>query len=176
MKTSEKTDTGKKNKKKLNTVWIFSKDKNKRQAKRKKKFCHLLCLRWMSPPWASVKKNASRLKHRKIQCLWFPPLSSCLSSSLSPLPLYPREVNDAAVRLESRLFDLDSKPAFLNKYSVAGVGGGAVTVPALASPYNKLCMKQMLAPIQHHYSLWRGAYRKSCCINLLGPRQQVKYI
>ena len=57
---------------------------------------------------------------KKIQCVCLPPLSLPVPFSLlSLLPHHLRELNDSAARLESGLFDLDSKPAFLNKYSVA---------------------------------------------------------
>lgn len=58
---------------------------------------------------------------KKLQCLCIPlSFSSCLlSPHYHSSPHHLREVNDSAVKVESKLFDLDSKPAFLNKYSVA---------------------------------------------------------
>lgn len=76
-------------------------------------------------PSATVRRNASRYKNtpkKKLQCLCIPlSFSSCLLSPRyhSSPHHHLREVNDSAVKVESRLFDLDSKPAFLNKYSVA---------------------------------------------------------
>lgn len=54
-------------------------------------------------------------------------------SSLSLLPRHLREVNDCAVKVESRLFDLDSKPAFLNKYSVAQERWRVPSLPPITS-------------------------------------------
>lgn len=66
-------------------------------------------------------ENASKYKHEKLQCLCIlPSFSSCIFLlAITPPYTTSGEVNDSAVKAESRLFDLDSKPAFLNKYSEA---------------------------------------------------------
>lgn len=79
-------------------------------------------------------------------------------SSLSLLPHHLREVNDSAVKLESRLFDLDSKPAFLNKYSVAQERWRVPSLLQITGYVWGGCFS--FGPSQHHYGLQRGAYRK----------------
>lgn len=67
------------------------------------------------------RKQIKTHQKKKLQCLCIPlSFSSCLLSPRyhSSPHHHLREVNDSAVKVESRLFDLDSKPAFLNKYSV----------------------------------------------------------
>lgn len=78
------------------------------------------CVRRLCP--GQVRgENASRYKHEKLQCLCILlSFSSCIFLlAITPPYTTSGEVNDCAVKAESRLFDLDSKPAFLNKYSVA---------------------------------------------------------
>lgn len=98
----------------------------RRKRKKRKKVellteCLLLRLR-LCPLQLWGGAQADKNTQKKLQCLCIPlSFSSCLLSPRyhSSPHHHLREVNDSAVKVESRLFDLDSKPAFLNKYSVA---------------------------------------------------------
>lgn len=98
----------------------------RRERKKRKKVgllteCLLLRLRLCPLQlWGGTQADKNTPK-KKLQCLCIPlSFSSCLLSPRyhSSPHHHLREVNDSAVKVESRLFDLDSKPAFLNKYSV----------------------------------------------------------
>lgn len=176
---SLKTETDQKKQKK-NQMWNLTKGKNRSHTKmhtHTKKtsaasstFAGHLCSGECEEKCKQIKKN-----QKKIQCFFASHLFLVLSlfSSLSnPTPHHHhvREVNASTVRLESRLFDLDSKPAFLNKYSVAREWWCVPLLPQITGYVWGKCLR--FEPSHHRHSLWRTAYRKYwCCITLFWPPQ-----
>lgn len=80
-----------------------------------------LCRTFTARSEFEEKMQADKSTQKK-SCSVFASSLLSLPVSFSLLSLRPHhlgEVNDSAARVESRLFDLDSEPAFLNKYSVA---------------------------------------------------------